>query len=268
MKQENVTVDSRIDQLISAVQESDIKAVRKLLSDGVDPNGRNSKQKTPLVPGTCTTSWKIVKLLLQYGARLEDTNSGGWTPLGAAALGGNLKVVKLLLDSGANPNAIILQNGHCCGSPLTAALSINDLRVIRLLLHNGADVNTVCLDYGATALEYAVAVGYLEPFKLLMERSPALHHQHNAFYLAAVHDRVDIMEWLMRKGIDPDAVKFEEPPLISAAKLGRVSAMALLLEHGADVNCNDKAGWTPLRHAVANGHQQLADILRMHGGRE
>ena len=42
-----------------------------------------------------------------------------------------------------------------------------------------------------------------------------------------------------------------ETPLILAARNGRADAVKRLLEEGADVNCRDNTGRTPLHHAVA-----------------
>ena len=40
----------------------------------------------------------------------------------------------------------------------------------------------------------------------------------------------------------------------------------LLIEHGADINAKDNAGRTPIDQMLQNGRQDLAEVLRRHGG--
>jgi len=54
-------------------------------------------------------------------------------------------------------------------------------------------------------------------------------------------------------------------PLHVAAKEGRVDVAESLIAHGADVHARDNIGKTPLDHAVANGNEGVADVLRTRG---
>lgn len=42
----------------------------------------------------------------------------------------------------------------------------------------------------------------------------------------------------------------------------------LLIAHGADVNVKDLDGTTPLGLAVKEGYEELAELLRQHGGQK
>lgn len=53
--------------------------------------------------------------------------------------------------------------------------------------------------------------------------------------------------------------------LHAAALKGRVTVVAYLLEHGADVNKRNAAGSTPLHKALAGGHAAVAELLVRHG---
>ena len=57
-------------------------------------------------------------------------------------------------------------------------------------------------------------------------------------------------------------------PLHWTANKGHLEATAFLLEQGADPNIRDNMGWTPLKHAQQEGHQEIADHLRTHGATE
>ncbi len=49
-----------------------------------------------------------------------------------------------------------------------------------------------------------------------------------------------------------------------AAMRGHTEVARLLLERGAEAECADNDGWTPLRWAVANRCHELAELLRAH----
>ncbi|CAK8995295.1 Ankyrin repeat and KH domain-containing protein mask (Multiple ankyrin repeat single KH domain-containing protein) [Durusdinium trenchii] len=57
----------------------------------------------------------------------------------------------------------------------------------------------------------------------------------------------------------------KDTKLIEAAKEGRAHAVEDLLENGAEVNCQDKKGNTPLWYAVINRHAVMAQLLLKHG---
>ena len=48
--------------------------------------------------------------------------------------------------------------------------------------------------------------------------------------------------------------------------LSTALAAELLLEHGADISAKDNAGRTPIDQMLRNGCQDLAEVLRRHGG--
>ena len=50
-----------------------------------------------------------------------------------------------------------------------------------------------------------------------------------------------------------------------AAKRGRSTTLALLIEKGADQSIRDKKGWTPLMHAAGKGDVASAQVLLDHG---
>merc|ERR1711957_1088069 len=51
-------------------------------------------------------------------------------------------------------------------------------------------------------------------------------------------------------------------PLLLAAQRDLGAAAEMLLELGADVECEDAtSGWTPLMHAVVNGNERLVKAL-------
>jgi ankyrin repeat protein len=73
-----------------------------------------------------------------------------------------------------------------------------------------------------------------------------------------------MIETLTAHGADVNAREAETgaTPLHHAASWGRLDAVKALLDSGADPTLTSKAGATPLKIALANGHTEAADLLR------
>jgi ankyrin repeat protein len=75
---------------------------------------------------------------------------------------------------------------------------------------------------------------------------------------------------LVDDGADLDAISTasfaQVTPLGTAAAFGVDEIARLLLERGADPNATADHGFTPLDAAVENGNEELAELLRAHGG--
>ncbi|KAK3093691.1 hypothetical protein FSP39_018947 [Pinctada imbricata] len=54
-------------------------------------------------------------------------------------------------------------------------------------------------------------------------------------------------------------------PLHQAVLDGNITAVRLLIQHGAEVNRQDEDSWTPLHAACAEGHADIARLLLKHG---
>jgi ankyrin repeat protein len=84
---------------------------------------------------------------------------------------------------------------------------------------------------------------------------------------AALTGKVDAIKALLTHGAK---VNSQEPvrgqsALMWAAAEGNTSAVATLVEFGAEVKARSKAGFTPLLFAVRNGHTESAKVLLAHG---
>ena len=55
---------------------------------------------------------------------------------------------------------------------------------------------------------------------------------------------------------------------MQAAIMGRTDVARILVKAGADLNARDSGGETPLMHALAHSHLEVADVLRTAGARE
>src|ERR1700712_5086731 len=169
------------DSMIKAVKFDDISAVKKLLSQGVDPNLVDNTGTPLLVIAAREKSDKVAKLLADNPnidlekldpagenammlaalnddlifvnlliAKDAEVNKKGWTPLHYAATNGHDDIVKVLLDHSA-----YIDSGSPNGTtPLMMAARGGHLSTVKLLLDEGADLR-VKNQIGLTAVDFA-----------------------------------------------------------------------------------------------------------------
>eukprot|EP01065_Artemidia_motanka_P013639 TRINITY_DN1762_c0_g1_i4.p1 TRINITY_DN1762_c0_g1~~TRINITY_DN1762_c0_g1_i4.p1 ORF type:complete len:748 (+),score=187.01 TRINITY_DN1762_c0_g1_i4:84-2327(+) len=96
-------------------------------------------------------------------------------------------------------------------------------------------------------------------------------HQHEeaaALCAAAAEGDVDQLQALLESGISPDRGDYDRRTALHlASEEGHLACVAELVTHGANVNCRDRWGTTPLRGAVHNLHNEVANYLRDHGAK-
>ena len=241
-------------QLFEAVESGNSAQVRNLLRGGMDANtvvntqrmGRQrmiamlyywyahwtnrdeNNYRSPIL--TCAAEKgnpQIVAMLLEAGARVNVKDAQGETPLLAAAGGGRVEAAALLLAHGAHPNAA--DNGG--STPLMQAARFP--KMIRLLLAHGAQVN-VRNQSKETALSLVCSEGSLPSARLLVEAGAL---------------------------VNPLRAR-DEVPLGNAAQKGNLKLVQYLLAQGADVQCPDKDGYTPLMQAT---NANVWRLLLTHG---
>lgn len=79
---------------------------------------------------------------------------------------------------------------------------------------------------------------------------------------AAMTNRVEFMQLLLRNGAEVDAVdRASRTPLMSCAAFGASGAARLLLQSGADKDSKCVRGLTPLHAAASGGHVEVIEIL-------
>ena len=154
---------------IQAIERGDTPGASRLLESGVDPNVKDDEGTPALMLATLFADLECVQQLLKKGADPNQADAAGATALMWAIP--DIQKARLLIEHGANVNARSTNLGR---TPLLiAAASPGSVDVLTLLLARGAD------------LRAKDAAGS------------------NALAVAMLSSDVDVLRFLVDKGLDP-----------------------------------------------------------------
>jgi ankyrin repeat protein len=160
----SLSAEDRIGLTVHFARIGDLKALQKMLDAGVDVNGRDSLDQTPLIAAVSQDSTVAVRELLKRGARLDAVDKAGWTPLHFATYFSDAtEVMGLLLEAGASVDA---RNDRGI-TPLYFAAGTGHVAQVQLLLARGAD-RRLASNSGWTPLRIAQVKG-IEPVARLLD---------------------------------------------------------------------------------------------------
>jgi ankyrin repeat protein len=214
----------------------------------------------------------MVRTLLQAGADPNLALLLGETPLMAASRSGSPDVVAQLLDKGGKVNA----RGARGQTALMWAVSEQHPEIVKVLLAHGADLhaksdvwsdmmavpphgkpeyNRLIPHGGDTALMFAARVGDLASAKLLLTSGANVNDADawgvSAMVLAAHSGFTEMVEFLLDKGADANAIGPGFTALHEAVMRRDERMVAALLAHGANPNTPLQT-WTPERRSSAD----------------
>lgn len=246
-----------------AAMDNNVSLVQDILAHGVDLSIRSRRGGSALHFAAFKGHIDIVKQLLAHEAdtelghefhgdgfrppgRDEDRPSVPWHPIGmefhsrprnwgpiekqwralhSAAFGGHTPIIKILLQYGAK----VSSRDEVGNTPLHIAASAGKLDVVKVLLEHGADIHAKN-ESGDTPLHSAaLAVWAKEAEKVRDQFKCCCQLEKETKARDHNHSKSDCIE--------------------------------LLLEHGADIACENLRGLTPLAVAVVAGHKDIVDIL-------
>ena len=182
-----------------------------------------------------------IAALLAEGLPLDARDAAGRTPVMAATVARETASVRVLLEAGADPD---IQDDRLDSVFLYAGAE-GLLDILRLANEAGADP-TITNRFGGTALIPACERGHVAVVRYLLEASDVdVNH-------------VNRLGW----------TGLLEAIILSDGGPAHQAIVALLIEHGADVNLADGDGVTPLAHARSRGFDEIASQLEAAGARE
>ena len=148
-------------------------------------------------------------------------------------------------------------------------LNLNDsLDTARALLAAGAEVNAIRViiddgeEFRASPLWYAVAWGKnYDLARLLLENGA--QPDHHAIGSAIWDQDLRMAEMLRARGAQIDHVFRDETPLLRTVRARRLKLLKWMIDHGADINFQDSAGYSALHYAVKGKHTlaQVDELL-------
>jgi ankyrin repeat protein len=204
--------------------------------------------------------------LLRKGGDVDATNTDGWTPLTFAAKAGNKSAVELLVRSGANVNH---RTSAGC-TILGFAVAGTNPAVVDFLLTKGAEINGKCTN-GMTPLQYACAHGDTNMAAHLISKGADFNspgqiddtgHSWTPLMTAANLGQIEIIKLLLSRGAQLEQTNNHgDTALMEAAKRNVPDSVKLLIERGANVNARRVFGHTALIYAAYNGQEENIRLL-------
>ena len=255
-----------------ASYRDNLESADLLIRAGAKVNAANDLGATPLWTASMNGSAAMVRTLLQAGADPNRALLLGETPLMAASRSGNPDVIAQLIDKGANMNA----RGPRGQTALMWAVSEQHPEVVKVLLARGADLraksdvwsdmmavpphgkpeyNRLIPHGGDTALMFAARVGDLASARLLLAAGANVNDADawgvSAMVLAAHSGFTELVEFLLDKGADANAIGPGFTALHEAVMRRDERMVTALLAHGANPNTPLQT-WTPERRSSAD----------------
>lgn len=189
-----------------------------------------------------------VKAHLKIGVNINTTNIDGLTALHQACIDANLDTVRFLVENNADINS----QDNEGWTPLHAAVSVGNLQVSKYLINKGARLD-ICNNDSDLPIDLCDQNNQMKEWLEEEMRNQAI----DADYERKKEELIMYEDARLKCFEDKVQAKTGATALHVSAAKGYTRVMRILLASGADPNCVDKDGWTPL-HAAAHWEQEEA----------
>ncbi|GMN25542.1 hypothetical protein TIFTF001_000982 [Ficus carica] len=167
--------------------------------------------------------------------------------------------VQLFLNAARSGNLDLLKSE----TPLIHAARQGHTDTAKFLIEHGA-VPSIASNLGATALHHSAGIGDIELLRYLISKGVDVNLQSDSgtpLIWAAGHAQPDAVKILLEHKADPDAETDDDiTPLLSSVAAGSLPCLELLIQAGAKVNIS-AGGATPLHIAADNGSTEIINRL-------
>lgn len=174
----------------------------------------------------------------------------------------NVYFLKQLMQRGMGPNLIEPKRGY---TGLMLSIREDSMKAFDLLV-NAPDVNLEAqATNGDTPLMLAAFYGNLPVVKLLLAREVEVNRPGwTALHYAAINGSSEIVQLLLEASayVDAESPDDKMTPVMLAAMRGRVAAVRVLRDGGADLSLKNKDGLTAMDLAQRYGQDEVVDVLK------
>ena len=179
-----------------------------------------------------------------------------------------MDMVKYLLEHRANVN----KKNNNDETSLIIACKQGHITIVKYLVENGADVNKemnndrILLYHNFSTCKSGFVIRYsLDSFVGYYKKYIVKRGFTPLFYVCE-KGHIDIVKYLVEHGANINKEdKNDWTPLFWACKEGHKDIVECLVEQGVNVNKEDNDGWTPLILACKEGHKDIVKYLVEHG---
>lgn len=281
LEKKNLSIESRskpstersvhnLTPLIEAAIGGYVATVEFLLERNAKIEAKDSDGKTPLAWAAQARWPTVVRVLLENNAEIESRNIRAQTPL---LLLMNVTDQKLRCEERERVAETLLTHGADAEAedndgmtPLLSAVAQGWAAGVRSLVEH--NVRTDYKDQnGRTALELAEYLGEKRIITLLLRHDPQSSSEQDwtrtLLSEAAEKGSGSVVKQCLDEDYDIEAKDgiFSQSPLLWAAENGHEKVVRPLLEHGTQIESNNKYGQTALWLSVRNGHVSVVKLL-------
>ncbi len=245
------------DNIWSAAAAGDVEALNMHLTKGANVHFEDKAfGVTPLTSAALFGKTEIAELLIENGADVNQKNRDGGTALHGAAFLGHADTARLLIENGADVNA----ENYEGDTPLNAAyVDWDTTEEIAGFLQ--IDMDEEAVESGRTHV-----IELFQQYDARLGEGNAGSRGDELCEAAAAGD-IGAVKAQLVEGADPNARDRElgVTPLSWATLFNRVEVAEFLIRKGADVNARNRDGGTSLHVAAFLGHADIAALLIQKG---
>ncbi|KAG1953889.1 transient receptor potential cation channel subfamily A [Pimephales promelas] len=251
----NILNSALMGPLHLAVSKRDNHLVEVLLScDRTDVNLEGDLGNTPVMLACCSNNCQALHSLVKCGAKMCLQNKLGHYAIHIVAFAGAKEAMEMVLkigeELGVSTSVHINYLDKTKSSPLHLAVRGGNIEVIKLCIIKGARVDQQQCDK-STALHFACTQGALDAIKIMISSYNRVEDIINLrdganqtpLHRATLFDHVELAEYLISKGADIDCIDCKGlSPLLLASNCSAWKTVAYLLSIGANFKIKDKGG--------------------------
>lgn len=237
--------------LVGAARMGDIEAIKRYIAEGANVNDMRFEMP-PLAWAAMMGHTAAAELLLQHGADINGRNRDDNTALHLAAFLGHAETAELLLKNGAD----------------VTAKNDDGATPIDMLAIPWEMTKMLSEPLGIKLEQKHVEMGKTKIAEILNVKSSNLPEGKSTLPVEEVWDaasagNLSVVKQALANGMDPNTrdPKSGGTLLATTALMGHTEIVALLLEHGADVNARSKDGGTALHAAAFLGRVETVKLL-------